>query len=63
MNSKDTVQALIQARLASIKQASEKRDVEALMSWYSKDAIFTDVGMVILKISTYRKSAAYAELI
>ena len=51
MYSKDTIQALIQARLAGIKQASEKRDVEELMSWHSKDATFMDVGMAIQKLA------------
>jgi ketosteroid isomerase-like protein len=44
MHSQEAIQALIEARLASLREASEKRDVDALMSWHAKDAAFTDVG-------------------
>ena len=44
MHSQETIQSLIEARLASVREASEKRDVDALMSWHAKDAVFTDVG-------------------
>jgi ketosteroid isomerase-like protein len=44
MHSQEAIQALIEARLASLREASEKRDVDALMSWHAKDAVFTDVG-------------------
>lgn len=44
MYSQEAIQALIEARLASLREASEKRDVDALMSWHAKDAVFTDVG-------------------
>ena len=47
MYSKEAIQGLIQARLAGIRQASEKRDVEELMSWHAKDATFTDVGKAV----------------
>jgi ketosteroid isomerase-like protein len=45
MHSQETIQALVDARAAGLKEASEKRDVDALMSWHSKDAVFNDVGM------------------
>jgi ketosteroid isomerase-like protein len=45
MHSQEAIQALIAARLASVREASEKRDVDALMSWHAKDAVFHDVGM------------------
>ena len=44
MHSQEAIQALIVARLASLREASEKRDVDALMSWHAKDAVFTDGG-------------------
>ena len=44
MHSQEAIQALIEARLASLREASEKRDVDALMSWHAKDAVFTDPG-------------------
>ena len=44
MPSPEAVRALIDARNASLREASEKRDVDALMSWHAKDAVFTDVG-------------------
>lgn len=44
MHSQEAIQALIEARFTSIREASEKRDVDALMSWHAKDAVFTDVG-------------------
>jgi hypothetical protein len=44
MYSQEAIQALNEARLASVREASEKRDVDALMSWHSKDAVFNDVG-------------------
>ena len=45
MHSQETIQALNQARFAALKAASENRDVDALMLWYAKDAVFTDVRM------------------
>ena len=45
MYSQETIQALNEARLAGLREASEKRDVDALMSWHAKDAVFTDAGM------------------
>ena len=45
MHSQETIQALIDARFASIREASETRNVDALMSWHAKDAVFTDGGM------------------
>ncbi|KAJ9605232.1 hypothetical protein H2200_010622 [Cladophialophora chaetospira] len=39
-----TVQELIKTRLTHIKEASERRDVDAVVSWYSKDATFVDPG-------------------
>lgn len=30
------------ALLANLRKASEKRDADALMAWYSKDATFHD---------------------
>jgi ketosteroid isomerase-like protein len=44
MHSQEAIQTLIEARLVSLREASEKRDVDALMSWHAKDAVFTDVG-------------------
>jgi hypothetical protein len=44
MHSQEAIQGLIEARLASVREASEKRDVDALMSWHAKDAVFNDVG-------------------
>ena len=44
MATRETIQALNDIRLAGLKEASEKRDVNQLMSWHSEDAIFTDVG-------------------
>ena len=44
MSSPSKANALGDIRLAHLKEASEKRDVAALMSWYSKDATFTNVG-------------------
>jgi ketosteroid isomerase-like protein len=44
MQTQEAIQALIEARLVGLKEASEKRDVDALMSWHAKDAMFTDVG-------------------
>jgi len=43
MHSQEAIQALIEARFASLREASEKRDVDALMSWHAKDAVFNDV--------------------
>ncbi len=43
MPSLEAVRALIDARNACLREASEKRDVDALMSWHAKDAVFTDV--------------------
>jgi ketosteroid isomerase-like protein len=42
MPTQDTIQALIEARTAGLKEASETRDVDALMSWHSADATFVD---------------------
>ena len=44
MHSQEAIQALIEARSAGLREASEKRDVDALMSWHAKDAVFNDVG-------------------
>lgn len=44
MHNQETIEALNEARLAGLREASEKRDVDALMSWHAKDAVFTDVG-------------------
>jgi ketosteroid isomerase-like protein len=44
MYSQGTIEALNKVRLAGLQEASEKRDVDALMSWHSEDAVFTDVG-------------------
>ena len=43
MTSSAIIQDLITARLDRVREASEKRDVDALMSWYSKDARFSHV--------------------
>ena len=45
MGTNNAVQTLIETRMANLKEASEKRDVDALMSWQSKDTTFTDPGM------------------
>jgi len=45
MHSQEAIEALNEVRLAGLREASEKRDVDALMSWHSKDAVFTDGGM------------------
>jgi hypothetical protein len=42
--SQETIEALNEARLGGLRKASETRDVDALMSWHSRDAVFTDVG-------------------
>lgn len=47
MHSQEAIQALNDVRLASVREASEKRDVDALMSWHAKDAVFNDVGMEV----------------
>ena len=44
MQTQEAIQALMEARSAGLREASEKRDVDALMSWHAKDALFTDVG-------------------
>jgi hypothetical protein len=44
MQTQEAIQALFEARLAGLREASEKRDVDALMLWHAKDALFTDVG-------------------
>ena len=44
MATRGAIQALNDIRLAGLKEASEKRDVNQLMSWHSEDAIFTDAG-------------------
>ena len=44
MHSQEAIQALNEARSVSLREASEKRDVDALMSWHAKDAVFNDVG-------------------
>ena len=44
MHSQEAIQDLIEARLSGLRDASERRDVNALMSWHAKDAVFTDVG-------------------
>lgn len=43
MTSSAIIQDLIAARLNRLREASEKRDVDELMSWYSKDACFNHV--------------------
>ena len=43
MTSSAIIQDLIAARLDRVREASEKRDVDELMSWYSKDARFSHV--------------------
>ena len=53
MATRSTIQALNDIRLGGLKEASEKRDVNQLMSWHSKDATFTDAG----KISSFCCSA------
>ena len=45
MPSAGEIQALIEKRAAGLKDASEKRDVDDLMSWHSKDATFINSGM------------------
>jgi len=47
MHTQEAIEALNEARLGSLREASEKRDVDALMSWHAKDAVFTDVGTEI----------------
>lgn len=42
MSSPANVRDLHLALLANLRQASEKRDADALMEWYSKDATFHD---------------------
>ena len=44
MATHNTVQTLIKTRLTLIKEASERRDVDAVTSWYSGDATFVDPG-------------------
>ena len=44
MHNQESIQALLEARSDGLREASEKRDVDALMSWHAKDAVFTDVG-------------------
>ena len=50
MATHNTVQTLIKTRLTHIKEASERRDVDAVMSWYSKDATFVDPGTTRLPL-------------
>ena len=45
MQNQEAIQALLESRSQGLQDASEKRDVDALMSWHAKDAVFTDVGM------------------
>ena len=45
MGPSNAVQNLIETRMARLKEASEKRDVDELMSWQSKDITFTDPCM------------------
>lgn len=40
----ESIRALHETRLQRLKAASEKRDVDELMTWYSQDAIFEDPG-------------------
>ncbi|KAI1266413.1 hypothetical protein F5Y18DRAFT_425655 [Xylariaceae sp. FL1019] len=50
MAHKTLVERLNDIRLAGLRQASEKRDVDALMSWHSKDATFVAPGQnIVLK--------------
>ena len=46
MPTKEAIQALIDTRQQRLKEASEKRDVDELMTWYAKDATFKDAGTV-----------------
>lgn len=39
-----SIQELTEARLARLKSASEKRDLDELMSWQAEDATFDDIG-------------------
>jgi hypothetical protein len=55
MHNQEAIQALIEARLASVREASEKRDVDALMSWHAKDALFTDVGREAEPLTSRRR--------
>ncbi|KAI8623351.1 hypothetical protein F5Y19DRAFT_458915 [Xylariaceae sp. FL1651] len=41
------IERLNEIRFAALRQASESRDVEALMSWHSKDATFVGKGQNI----------------
>ena len=45
MPSAGEIQALHEKRAAGVKAASERRDVDDLMSWHSKDATFVNCGM------------------
>jgi hypothetical protein len=58
MNTRGAVQTLNDLRLAGLKEASEKRDVNQLMSWHAKDAIFSDVGKTSPVIS-FAESVIY----
>lgn len=39
-----SIQDLTQARLDRLKSASEKRDLDELMSWQADNATFDDIG-------------------
>ncbi|KAI0141583.1 hypothetical protein GGR57DRAFT_404527 [Xylariaceae sp. FL1272] len=47
MADKTFVEKLNEIRLAGLREASESRDVDALMSWHSKDATFVAPGQNI----------------
>lgn len=44
MATQESIQRLIQIRNARLKEASEARDVDALMKWQAADTTFTDKG-------------------
>lgn len=44
MASQESVQALFKARAKALKAASESRNIDELMTWYTKNAVFEDPG-------------------
>jgi hypothetical protein len=59
MASKTVVEKLNEIRLAGLQQASESRDVDALMSWHSKDATFYVPGTMNKRTLTRRRLTRY----
>ena len=50
MATQENIQHLIQIRNARLKEASEARDVDALMKWQAADTTFTDKGALTLTL-------------